>query len=156
MATTAPASTASVAEELVTLCRANRNLEAIARLYSPDIVSIEPVGSETMPAEMRGIDVVQKKNEWWYDTYQVNAVDVQGPFLGQDQFAVRYEFDTTNKSTGQRLQMTEMALYTVQDGKVVREQFFYHMPGACAPRRAGWAPARSRPRSASPRPARRR
>lgn len=130
MATTAPASTASVAEELVTLCRANRNLEAIARLYSPDIVSIEPVGSETMPAEMRGIDVVQKKNEWWYDTYQVNAVDVQGPFLGQDQFAVRYEFDTTNKSTGQRLQMTEMALYTVQDGKVVREQFFYHMPGA--------------------------
>ena len=130
MATATPASTASVAEELVTLCRAGRNLDAIAKLYSPKIVSIEPVGSETMPAEMSGIDAIRKKNEWWYDTYEVNSVDVQGPFLGDQQFAVRYDFDTTNKSTKQRMRMTEMALYTVKDGKIVREQFYYHAPGA--------------------------
>jgi hypothetical protein len=67
MATAAPASTAAVAEELVSLCRAGRNLDAIAKLYSPKIVSIEPVGSETMPAETSGIDAVRQKNERWYE-----------------------------------------------------------------------------------------
>jgi ketosteroid isomerase-like protein len=130
MATAAPASTAAVAEELVALCRAGRNLDAIAKLYSPKIVSVEPVGSDTMPAEMSGIDTIRQKNASWYDTYEVNAVDVQGPFLGDQQFAVRYEFDTTAKETGQRNRMTEMALYTVEDGKIVREEFYYHAPGA--------------------------
>ena len=130
MATAAPASTAAVAEELVSLCRAGRNLDAIAKLYSTKIVSIEPVGSETMPAEMSGIDAIRRKNEEWYDTYEVNSVDVQGPFIGGQQFAVRYDFDTTSKATGERVRMTEMALYTVKDGKIVREQFFYNAPGA--------------------------
>jgi ketosteroid isomerase-like protein len=130
MATAAPASTASVAEELVQLCRAGRNLDAIAKLYSPRIVSIEPIGNETMPAEISGIDAVRQKNEWWYDNYEVNSAEVQGPFLGGDQFAVRYDFETTTKATGQRMRMTEMALYTVKDGKIVREQFFYHAVGA--------------------------
>jgi ketosteroid isomerase-like protein len=43
---------------------------------------------------------------------------------------VRYDFDVTAKPSGQRMQMSEMALYTVKDGRIVREQFFYHMPGA--------------------------
>ena len=129
MATAAPASTATVAEELVELCRAGRNLDAIAKLYSPKIVSIEPIGSDTMPAELRGIDAIRQKNEWWYDTYEVNSVNVEGPFVGEDQFAVRYDFETTAKADGQKMRMTEMALYTVKEAKIVREQFYYHAPG---------------------------
>ena len=67
---------------------------------------------------------VRGKNEWWQANNEVHA------FLGDDQFAVQYAWDATFKPTGQRLQMTEMALCTVKDGKIVREQFFYHMPGA--------------------------
>ena len=126
MATAAPASTASVAEDLVQLCRAGRNMDAIAQLYSPKIVSIEPVGNETMPAELSGIDAVRQKNEWWYDNYEVNSAEVRGPFLGDQQFAVRYHYETTTKATGQRTRMIEMALYTVKDGKIVREEFFYN------------------------------
>ena len=130
MSTAAPASIAAVAQELVALCRDGRNLDAIAELYSPDIVSIEPVGSEEMPAEMRGRDAIRQKNEWWFENNDVHSAEVIGPFVGQDQFAVRYDFDVTSRSSGQRMQMSEMALYTVKDGKIVREQFFYHMPGA--------------------------
>jgi hypothetical protein len=54
---------------------------------------------------------------------------LDGPFLGDNQFAVYYEFETTFKPNGQRNRMSEMALYTVQDGKIVREQFFYNVPG---------------------------
>jgi len=33
----------------------------------------------------------------------------------------------TMKPTRQRFTMEEMALYTVKDGKIVREEFFYTM-----------------------------
>jgi ketosteroid isomerase-like protein len=130
MTATAPASTASVANELVALCRAGRNLDALAKLYSPKIVSIEPVGSEAIPAELTGIDAVRQKNEWWFRNNEVNSYEVNGPFVGGDQFAVQYLLDTTFKPTGQRSTMREMALYTVKDGKIAREQFFYNAPEA--------------------------
>jgi ketosteroid isomerase-like protein len=130
MPTAAPASTAAVAQELVSLCRAGKNLDAIAKLYSKDIVSVEPISSQQMPAEMRGIDAIRGKNEWWFENNQIHSAQAIGPFVGEDQFAVRYDFDVTAKPSGQRMQMSEMALYTVKDGRIVREQFFYHMPGA--------------------------
>jgi hypothetical protein len=37
--------------------------------------------------------------------------------------------DATFKGRG-RVNMEEICVYQVKDGKVVREQFFYHMPGA--------------------------
>jgi ketosteroid isomerase-like protein len=129
MTAKAPASTAAVAQELVNLCRGGRNLEAISKLYSPKIVSIESVGSEEMPAEMTGIDAIRQKNEWWFENNEVHKAEANGPFVGENQFAVQYTFDVTFKPTGQRTEMSEMALYTVKDGKIVREQFFYNAPG---------------------------
>jgi ketosteroid isomerase-like protein len=130
MTATAPASTAAVAKELVALCREGRNLDAVNKLYSPRIVSIEPVGNEAMPAEMTGIDAIRQKHEWWDANNEVHSMEVNGPFLGDNQFAVQYDFDTTFKPTGQRNRMTEMALYTVKDGKIVREHFYYHVPNS--------------------------
>ena len=126
---TSAASTNAVAQKLVTLCRAGRNEDAINELYSKQIVSVEAVGNEEMPAEITGIDAVLKKNQWWGENNEVHSAEVAGPFVGEDQFAVHYVYDTTFKPTGQRNVMTEMALYTVTDGKIVREQFFYNLPG---------------------------
>jgi ketosteroid isomerase-like protein len=130
MTATAAAGTSAIANELVELCRRGRNDDAIDRFYARDIVSVESVGTPEMPAEMKGIDAVRKKNDWWTENNEVHTVQVNGPFVGEDQFAVQYTFDTTFKPTGQRTQMSEMALYQVKDGKIVREQFFYHIPGA--------------------------
>ncbi|HEX9894911.1 MAG TPA: nuclear transport factor 2 family protein [Gemmatimonadales bacterium] len=123
-------SVASIAEELVNLCRAGRNLEAVEKFYAPTVVSVEPVAMQNMPAEMSGIQAIREKHTWWEQNNEVHSVEVNGPFLGRDQFAVQYVWDTTFKPSGQRKKGTEMALYTVKDGKIVREQFFYHMPGA--------------------------
>jgi ketosteroid isomerase-like protein len=123
--TAAPTATAAVAEELVAFCRAGHNMDAINTLYSPDIVSIESMGNEQMPREMKGIDAIRQKNKWWGENNEVHSSVVDGPFIGEDKFAVYYNYDVTFKPTGQRTPMEEMALYTVKDGKVVREQFFY-------------------------------
>jgi ketosteroid isomerase-like protein len=130
MPTAAPTSTNAVAQELVTLCRAGRNLDAINNFYAPTVVSIESVGTDEYPAETRGIDAIRAKNERWFRENEVHSANVIGPFVGEDQFAVQYDFDVTNRPSGRRMQMSEMALYTVKDGKIVREHFFYHVPGA--------------------------
>jgi ketosteroid isomerase-like protein len=124
MTTAAPTATESVARELVELCKAGRNLDAISKFYSPDIVSIEPGDYEGMPAKMTGIDAIRKKNEWWYANFEVHSSEVDGPYVNGDQFTLKYEFDTTNKKTGERSRMTEIALYTVKDGKIVQDRFF--------------------------------
>ncbi len=128
MTATASASTTSVAQELVALCRAGRNMEAINRLYSPNIESIESVGTDDMPAVMKGIDAIRQKNQWWFDNNELHSAEAHGPFIGDDQFAVHYVFDLTSKATGERRRMEEMALYTVRDGQIVREHFFYNVP----------------------------
>ena len=52
-----------------------------------------------------------------------------GPFCGHrdDQFVVRFEIDVTNKPSGERSQLDEVALYTLRDGRVVQEEFLYRM-----------------------------
>jgi ketosteroid isomerase-like protein len=126
MSTATSSTTSAVAEELVSFCKAGRNMDAINTLYSSDIVSVESMGNETMPREMKGLDAVRGKAQWWGENNEVHAARVDGPFLGDDdKFAVYYNYDVTFKPTGKRNNMEEMALYTVKDGKVVREQFFY-------------------------------
>ena len=117
--------TQEVAKKLVALCSEGKFQEATEALYSPDIVSIESMGNETMPREMKGIDAIRGKNQWWADNNEVHSSVVDGPFVGEDKFAVYYNFDVTFKPTGKRTPMEEMALYSVKDGKIVREQFFY-------------------------------
>ena len=74
---------------------------------------------------MKGLDAIRGKNQWWSENNEVHGATVDGPFLGDDKFAVYYNYDATFKPTGKRNNMEEMALYTVKDGKIVREQFFY-------------------------------
>jgi hypothetical protein len=128
MTTTAPYSTIAVAEELVALCRSGRNLEAIDRLYAADIASVEPASNGGVPAEVTGLGAVRAKNEGWFANNEIHAVEVTGPLVNGNHFAVQFTFDFTPKSTGRRITFAEMALYTVQDGKIVREQFFYQKP----------------------------
>jgi len=120
----------SVGKKLIEFCRGGLNLQAISTLYSPDIVSVEAVGSPDMPAEMRGIDKVVAKNKWWYENNEIHHASAEGPFPNGDRFAVVFEYETTAKAgprKGQRSRFEEVALYTVKNGKIVREEFFYDM-----------------------------
>lgn len=122
--------TKQVGEKLVGLCREGKNLEAVDTLYDADIVSVEAIGGPEMPAEMRGIDAIRGKNQWWFENHEIHDAAVEGPFPHNDRFAVKYHYDVTAKAgpmAGQRMAMDEVALYTVKDGKIVREEFFYGM-----------------------------
>ncbi|ASD65505.1 nuclear transport factor 2 family protein [Bdellovibrio bacteriovorus] len=58
---------------------------------------------------------------------EMHGIEVEGPFPFGDRFAVHYKMDATEKKTNKRIKMEEVALYTVKDGKIVKEEFFYRM-----------------------------
>lgn len=118
-----------IGQKLVELVREGRNFDAIDELYSDDIVSIEAIAPpEGGEREMRGIEAIRGKNQWWADNHDVHAASAAGPFPhGDDRFAVHYRYDVTNKPSGQRFTMEEVALYSVEEGKIAKEEFFYTM-----------------------------
>src|ERR1035437_2656469 len=118
-------STAEVAKGLVDLCRQRKNMEAINKYYSDGIVSVESTEGPAMPAEMKGIEAIKGKNKWFFDNNELISEEINGPFVGENQFAVEYKMDMTPKASGKKVHMEEMALYTVENGKIVREHFHY-------------------------------
>jgi ketosteroid isomerase-like protein len=115
--------TEEVAKKLADYCRNGEWMKAVDDLYAKDIVSVEPHAMENMPAEMRGIDQVRGKTEWWENNFDVHSTKVGGPFVARDTFVVQFDVDVTEKASKKRIQMSEVGIYTVKDGKVSREEF---------------------------------
>jgi len=115
--------TEEVATKLVEFCRKGEWVKAINELYGKDIVSVEAQAMENMPAEMRGIDQVRGKTDWWEKNMEVHSAKVSGPFVARDTFVVQFDIDVTDKGSKKRMQMSEAGIYTVKDGKVSREEF---------------------------------
>jgi len=119
--------TQQVADRLVALCRENDYDRAMNELYGPDIVSIEPFAPPGKSAESRGLAAVKAKAEWWTGAHTINEARVEGPLVADFHFCVRFFFDVTQKATGTQMRFSELGVYEVKDGKIVREEFFYSM-----------------------------
>jgi hypothetical protein len=86
-------------------------------------VSVEASASEGESAEKRGIDQVRGKIDWWLNAMEVHGFKANGPFVAHDRFVVQYDADVTEKNSKKRFQLSEVGVYTVKNGKIVREEF---------------------------------
>ena len=122
----------TVGKKLVQLCQAGKNMEAIDTLYAPNIVSIEPFAPPPRQARMEGIAAVKGKAEWWHNNHEIHSGECKGPWPHGDRFIAFFKYDITAKTgpmAGKRFTMEETGLYTVKNGKVTQEEFFYNMGG---------------------------
>jgi hypothetical protein len=115
--------TEEVAHKVVELVRKQAWYEALDTLYDKDIVSVEARTRDGSSPEIRGAEGVRGKIDWWVNSMEVHAFEVSGPFVAHDRFVVQYEVDVTDKSSKNRFQMSEVGVYTVKNGKIVREEF---------------------------------
>ena len=113
----------AIADDVVALANAG-DLDAIGEKYwDADVVSIE--AGEGPMAVTDGIDAVRGKSLWWVGAHEVHSVQAHGPWVNGDQFTVRFVMDVTVKESATRMTMDEIALYTIDAGKIIEERFFY-------------------------------
>jgi ketosteroid isomerase-like protein len=115
--------TAELAKDFTDLLKQNDHEGAGEKYNADDIVSYEAM--EGPMAVCNGKDAVKQKGDWWRENHEVHGGSVEGPYVNGDQFAVYFKMDITPKATGERVTMDEMGLYTVKDGKIVEERFYY-------------------------------
>jgi ketosteroid isomerase-like protein len=118
--------TLDVAQQYVELCKQGKNDECLEKLYAKDAVSVEAVTPQDGGDRVAtGLDAIRTKGRLWSERNTVNKAEVAGPYPNEDRFAVRFTYDVTNKPSGKRMTMDEIGLFTVKNGKITREEFFY-------------------------------
>jgi hypothetical protein len=73
------------------------------------------------------LDAIRGKHDWWESAFEEHNVSAQGPFFNApNRFTLIFHMDVTERASGQRMQMSEVGLYTVDtEGLIIREEFFY-------------------------------
>ncbi|MDQ3156300.1 MAG: nuclear transport factor 2 family protein [Actinomycetota bacterium] len=94
-------------------------------LLSPDMIRVAPMETDGEPVEREGLDEIMENAAALTGDYDLHRVDIGGPFMAADQFAVRFTFDGTHVPTGVRSTTSKMSLYTVADGRITREEVYY-------------------------------
>lgn len=93
-------------------------------LYSQDAVSIEPPHAQGLQT-VQGLEAIMAKGKAFNESIE----EMHGGFctpavVGGNYFSVAMGLDVTVKGMG-RINMDEIAVYEVKDGKIVKEQFFF-------------------------------
>ena len=121
--------TEEIGKKYVALCQAGKNDVCLDELYAKDAVSIEAAAMPGMERRVKGLDAIHAKSKRWNESNVVHSAEVIGPFPNDNRFAVRFNFDVTNKQSNRRIKMDEIGLFTVENGKITREEFFYPTEG---------------------------
>ena len=113
--------TQEIANRLVELCNANEYEKCYKELYSPDVQSIEADGSM-----VQGFEAMAKKGKEWNEGIEkMNGGGAGTPVVSGNHFSVPMWMDVQFKGAPQAIKFEEICVYQVQDGKIVKEQFFY-------------------------------
>jgi hypothetical protein len=116
---------AEIANTYVKLCKEGKFEECLNELFSKDAVSVEAWTPPGVDREAKGIEAIRAKGKAWGDAHEIHKFEITGPYPHDQRFAVRFVFDVTNKPSKQRMNMDELGMFTVENGKIVREEFFY-------------------------------
>jgi hypothetical protein len=117
--------TEEIARRLVALCREQKWETAQKELYAADAVSIEPEASPAFDKETKGLPAILEKGRKFVSMVEnVHAISVSDPIVAGDAFACTMHLDMTMKGQG-RVDMAELCVYTVKDGKISSERFFF-------------------------------
>jgi len=116
--------TQEVANRLVSLCREGKHEQVVKELYAPNIVSIEPEGAPNRIAE--GLEAIIAKGEQFDSRIEkVNSSFISDPVVADNFFSCSMLMNVDMKGVPVPVDMNEVCVYTVNDGKIVQEQFFY-------------------------------
>ena len=116
--------TQDVADRLYELLEEGKWEQAQDELFSQNTKSIEPPNSPGL-VSVEGLDNIKKKGQQFNEMVEEMHGGYTGkPIVAGNYVAVAMGMDATMKGAG-RMKMDEIAVYQVNDGRIVKEQFFY-------------------------------
>jgi ketosteroid isomerase-like protein len=106
--------------------RDRRGIAHVDEIYAETAESVEavvPPGRDVRIA--KGRDAIKAKREDWAAHHHIHTLKADGPYVHPpNRFALRFEAEVTHRQTGQKMTLREIAVYSVEEGKIVREEFF--------------------------------
>jgi ketosteroid isomerase-like protein len=117
-----------IAKRLVELCRKGEHEKAQRELYADDAVSVEAPGSpQGALGDVKGLPaILEKGHKFQAMLEQVHGSEVSDAVIGGNWFAISMTLDATMKERG-RVNMKEICVYQVRNGKIASERFFYDL-----------------------------
>jgi hypothetical protein len=120
--------TQKVADRFYELCSTHKNLDAIHELYADDARHIEVFSMPGCDRILAGKAKLLEKAQHFHKITTVHSGTTSKPSVNGDQFVCTMSMDCTSTEgpmANQRMNMSEIALYTVKHGKITEGKFFY-------------------------------
>ena len=118
-------STQSVANKWAEYCRTGQWDKAMDELYGDNILSLEMEGAQGFPPRLEGIAAVRQKSEQFNSMVEeFHGMEIEGPIVAGNHFTATMKMDITMKGQGRSVN-EEVAVFRVENDKIVAEQFFY-------------------------------
>ncbi len=96
------------------------------RYWADNVVSIDPrdlaIG---FPAHAANIAAVRGKARCRTGEGRIDEIGIDGPFITGDQFALFLDMFIIDPASGDARPFTEIAVFTVRNGQIIEERFFY-------------------------------
>ncbi|HUG10294.1 MAG TPA: nuclear transport factor 2 family protein [Opitutaceae bacterium] len=119
-------STIDVARRFTAMMAEGRFEEAGETYWAANVASIEPADLPGgIPAVVRGFDAAREKARLWFSACGIDNFKMEGPYLNGDQFTLLMDMVIVTHATGERRPFKEIAQFTVRDGKITEERYFY-------------------------------
>lgn len=92
-------------------------------LYSLDFESVEE-GFGAGIGHVQGMAGLKKKGEVLSRDFEVHDIRASDPVIADNWFSLKYAIDVTDKRSNIRSTLSEIGVYKVLHGKIVKEHYF--------------------------------
>ncbi len=95
-------------------------------MYGNDTESIEPPNNGISSLQnIKGLDAKKQKDKNFGEAMEeMHSAFCDAPIVTRKYFSLKMRMDVTIKGIG-RINMDKIRVFEVEDGKIVKEQFFY-------------------------------
>ena len=117
-------STAEVAARFNELAKQEKWFEIQEEFFSDDVKSIDPPHSPWFGYAEGKKNVREKGETFVKGIVELHGASTSEPMVAENHFVVQRSIDVTTSGFG-RVQLNQLMMYEVKDGKIISEQFFY-------------------------------
>jgi hypothetical protein len=109
-----------LAARLIDLCRERQFVQAYKELFAQDAVSIDPVYKNE---PLKGLGNLIEREEQFLAGIKLHEVSVSAPIFAGKYFSLVFSLSFT-PAGGSCQSVEEIAIYQIEDNKIVSQQFF--------------------------------